>query len=56
LAGPYLNFVEIVNDIVIWLEAAMMKILFLVDTRIIVVSKVASPYACPRICPGHMVE
>lgn len=40
LASPYFDFVIPVNDIIVWLEAAMMKILDLVDARINVVGEV----------------
>jgi len=40
LAGPHFGFVVIVNDVVFWLEAAMMKMLVLVDARIVVVGEI----------------
>ena len=39
LAVPHFSFVVIVNDVVVWLAAAMMKILVLIDARIIVVGE-----------------
>jgi hypothetical protein len=42
LAGPHFDFVVPVNDVVAWLEAAVMKILVLVDARIVVLREVCS--------------
>jgi hypothetical protein len=39
LAGPHFNCVVIVSDVVVWLEAAMVEVLVLVDARIVVVGK-----------------
>ena len=42
LAGPHFGFVVPVNDVVAWFEAAVMKILVLVDARIVILCEVCS--------------
>ena len=42
LAGPHFGFFVVVNDVVVWFEATVMKILVLVDARIVVVGEVWS--------------
>ena len=42
LAGPYFGLVIPINDVVVWLEGTMMKILVLVDVRVNIVGEVWS--------------